>query len=167
MARTLLAVLASTLIALLAACASPVAVEQSHSPAASATLLPTASPTQVSTPHETASPSPSPEPSIPATVTVTFRLTLRGPVPDDAVFAIQDGDADGAQHAIYLCSYYGGWPVCARGESYEDVWTGLPGTRLTYDFWRELDMDGTQEQMNQGELTVGPNDQVVSVTYSF
>ena len=103
----------------------------------------------------------------PASAAVTFRLILRGPVPDDASFAIQDGVADGPQHAIYLCSYYGGWPACGRGEAYEDVWTGAPGSRLSYTIWRELDTDGRREVLKRGELVVGPTDQVTSVTYQF
>lgn len=131
------------------------------------TLQPTASPTLQPTPIETATPSPSPEPSTPATVTVTLRLTLTGPVPDDAVFAIQDGVAAGAQHAVYMCSYYGGYPACASGAAYEDVWTGPPGTHLVYKIWRELDVNGAQEMVRENGLRVGQTDEVVSVTYRF
>jgi hypothetical protein len=105
--------------------------------------------------------------STPGSVTVTFRLTLTGQVPPDAAFALQDGIVDGAQHAIYLCSYYGGYPICESGGTYDDVWSGPPGTRLSYRFWRELNASGTGEAMEAGVLTVGLTGQVVSVTYDF
>jgi hypothetical protein len=106
--------------------------------------------------------------STPESVTVTFRLTVTGPVPADATFGLQDGIVGGAQHAIYLCSLvYDGYPMCMSGGTYDDVWTGSPGTRLSYDFWRELDVNGTREEMESGELTVGVTDQVVLVTYAF
>ena len=99
-------------------------------------------------------------------MTITFRLELSGPVPDDAVFALQSGMAGGAQHAIYLCSYYGGYPACTSSESYDDVLTVPAGTQLMYQFWRELDVNGTNEEMDGGELTAEA-DQVVLVTYEF
>jgi hypothetical protein len=124
---------------------------------------------EATTPSATAiAPSPTPELSTPGSVTVTFRLTLTGPVPSDATFALQDGELDGAQHAIYLCSsVYEGYPTCADGGTYDDVWIGPPGTQLTYRFWRELDVNGTEEAIEAGEVTVALTGQIVSVTYDF
>lgn len=75
----------------------------------------------------------------------------------------------GAQHAIYLCSsVHGGYyPICASGGTYEQAWAGPPGTRLSYRFWRELDVNGAQEDIEAGELAVGLTGQTVSVTYDF
>lgn len=146
-----LGVLAAAL--LIAGCAAP--AQQSQAPSDSAAATPSAS----------VAPSPTPEVSTPESVSVTFRLTLTGVVPSDATFALQAGIVDGAQHAIYLCSYYGGYPICESGGTYDDVWSGPPGTRLSYRFWRELDANGAEEAMKAGELAVGLTDQVVSVTY--
>lgn len=154
----------AVVLLLLTSCASPAAVEPT------ATARPTAaSETQRPTPAATASAaSPTPEVSTPGSVTVTFRLTLTGPLPSDATFTLQDGIVGGAQHAIYLCSsVYDGYPTCASGGTYDDVWIGPPGTRLSYRFWRELDVNGTEEAMEAGELTAGLTGQVVSVTYDF
>jgi hypothetical protein len=105
---------------------------------------------------------------MPGSVTVTFRLTLTGPVPADAAFAVGDGIVGLEQHAVYLCVYYGGTaPPCASGGSYDDAWSVPPGTRLSYFFWRELGVNGGQEDMERGEFTVGATGQVVSVTYNF
>lgn len=133
------------------------------------TPRPAASETPRATPRATAiAPSATPELSAPGSVTVTFRLTLTGPVPADATFALQDGIVGGEQHAIYLCSsVYDGYPICTSGGTYEDVWPVAPGTRLSYFFWRELDVNGAQEDMEAGEFTVGATGQVVSVTYNF
>jgi hypothetical protein len=99
---------------------------------------------------------------------VTFRLTLAGPVPADATFALQDGIVGGEQHAIYLCSsVYPGYPICASGGTYEDVWPVPPGTRVSYRFWRELDVNGTSEEIEAAEFMVGGADQVILVTYTF
>ena len=38
---------------------------------------------------------------------------------------------------------------------------------MTYRFWRELDVNGTNEEIEAGELTVGVADEVVSVSYDF
>jgi hypothetical protein len=100
-------------------------------------------------------------------VTVTFRLTLTGSVPGDATFGVQDGIVGAEQHAIYFCSYYGGYPACTSGGTYEDVLLVPPGTQLSYAFWRELDANGTQEAMDAGTFTVGGTGQVVSDTYAF
>ena len=68
---------------------------------------------------------------------ITFRLILEGArLPADASFVIQDGFADGARHAVYLCNYYGGYPACGSGEAYEDVLTAPPGTEVIYHVWR-------------------------------
>ena len=87
-------------------------------------------------------------------------------MPADAVFALQSGLADGAQHAIYLCSYYGGYPACTSGESYDDVLTVPAGTHLMYQFWRELDVNGTNEEMD-GDQLIAEADRVILVTYAF
>lgn len=123
---------------------------------------------EASTPAATAlAPSPTAEASPPESVTVTFRLTLAGPVPDDAVFALQTGIVGGGGGANYLCSYYGGYPGCAAGETYEEAYDFAPGTRVSYRFWRELDVNGTSEELEAGEVTVGPIDQTISVSYAF
>ena len=88
-------------------------------------------------------------------------------MPADASFVIQDGFADGAQHAVYLCNYYGGYPACGSGEAYEDVLTAPPGTEVIYHVWRELDVNGTQEVVKEDHLIAGDADEVVSVTYDF
>ena len=105
--------------------------------------------------------------SLPALVIVTFRLTLAGPVPADAAFALQSGIVGGEGGANYLCSYYGGWPVCESGGTYEEAHLFAPGTRVSYRFWRELDVNGTSEEIEAAEFTVGGADQVISVTYTF
>jgi hypothetical protein len=116
-------------------------------------------------------PSPSPELSSPGSVTVTFRLTLTGPVPDDAAFALQTvivgAGIVGNGGANYLCSYYGGYPVCAAGETFEESHDFAPGTQVSYRFWRELDVDGATEEIEASEVTVGSTDQVISVSYAF
>jgi hypothetical protein len=123
---------------------------------------------EASTPVATAvAPSPTAEVSTDGSVSVTFRLTLSGPVPDDAVFALQTGIVGGGEGANYLCSYYGGYPACAAGETYEETYEFAPGTRVSYQFWRELDVNGTSEELEAGEVTVGPIDQGISVSYAF
>jgi hypothetical protein len=112
-------------------------------------------------------PSPSPELSAPGSVTVTFRLTLTGPVPDDAAFALQTGIVGDGGGANYLCSYYGGYPLCAAGDTYEESHDFAPGTQVSYRFWRELDADGATEEIETGEITVGSTDQEISVSYAF
>jgi len=112
-------------------------------------------------------PSPTPELSSPGSVTVTFRLTVTGPAPDDAAFALQTGIVGEGGGANYLCSYYGGYPICAAGETYEEAHDFAPGTKVSYRFWRELDADGATEEIEASELTVGPIDQVISVSYAF
>jgi hypothetical protein len=112
-------------------------------------------------------PSPTPELSSSGSVTVTFRLTVTGPVPDDAAFALQTGIVGEGGGANYLCSYYGGYPICAAGETYEEAHDFAPGTKVSYRFWRELDADGATEEIEASELTVGPIDQVISVSYAF
>ncbi len=130
-------------------------------PGASAT-----SESQLPTPVATAiAPSPTAQVSPPESVTVAFRLTLTGSVPDDAGFALQTGIVGGGGGANYLCSYYGGYPVCAAGETYEEAHDFAPGTRVSYRFWRELDVNGTSEELEAGEVTVGPIDQTISVSY--
>jgi hypothetical protein len=131
--------------------------------------LPTGS--ESSGPTATASataPSQTPEASAAGSATVTFRLTLTGTAPSEATFALQDGDASGSQHAIYLCSSsYPGYPKCVSGGSYDDVWVGPPGTELTYSFWRELDVNGTKEPMQTGTVTAASTEQILSVSYEF
>jgi hypothetical protein len=154
------------LLLLLAGCATPAT---DGSPTES--LLPSAvpvSPEQSSTvPSPAASSLPSGDVSTPETVTVTFRLLLTGPVPEDAAFALESGIVGDGGGAIYLCSYYGGWPVCASGETYDEAYGFAPGTRVRYRFWRELDVNGTSEEIEAGELTVGLIDQVIPVSYAF
>ena len=103
----------------------------------------------------------------PGSVNVTFRITLTGTVPSNAAFAIQSGAVGMEGGAIYLCSYYGGWPVCKTGASYEEVLTFLPGTRVQYRFWRELNVNGSNEEIKTAEITVSSTDMVVAVTYHF
>lgn len=103
----------------------------------------------------------------PSPVSVTFRLTLTGGVPGDAAFAVQDGYAQGGQHAVYLCSYYGGYPTCESSGAYDDVGEFRWGAQLSYRFWRELDANGATEEIGSGELTAGTTDQVVPVVYAF
>jgi hypothetical protein len=86
-------------------------------------------------------------------------------VPADAAFALESGIVGGGGGAIHLCSYYGGWPVCESGGTYEETISFAPGTQVRYRFWRELDVDGAQEEIEAGELTVGVTDEVVSVSY--
>jgi hypothetical protein len=112
-------------------------------------------------------PVPTSELSPPTSVTLTFRLTLTGPVPDDAAFALQTGIVGESGGANYLCSYYGGYPVCAAGEPYEEAHDFAPGTQVSYRFWRELDADGATEEIEASEVTVDPIDQVISVSYAF
>jgi hypothetical protein len=99
-------------------------------------------------------------------VAITFRLTLEGTPPDDAVFALQSG-TEGGGAAVYLCSYYGGWPACEAGGVYRERVRFAPGAIVHFAFWRELDTDGTQEMLKQGEFVVGVTDRVVGVSYSF
>jgi len=73
----------------------------------------------------------------------------------------------GGGGANYLCSYYGGWPICESDAAYEEAFEVAPGTQMTYRFWRELDVNGTNEEIEAGELTVGVADEVVSVSYDF
>ena len=109
---------------------------------------------------------PSGEVSAPEFVTVTFRLLLTGSVPADASFALESGPVGGGGGAVYLCSYYGGWPVCASSGTYEEELAFFsPGTRVRYRFWRELDVNGATEEIEAGEFTVGLTDQVISVSY--
>jgi hypothetical protein len=103
---------------------------------------------------------------LPESVTVTFRLSIRGQPPADAAFAIESG-AEGGGGAVYLCSYYGGWPVCAAEGVYRERLAFPPGTEVRYRFWRELDLNGTTEELKHGELTVGVTNQVVSQVYDF
>jgi hypothetical protein len=112
-------------------------------------------------------PWPTPEVSPPGSVTLTFRLTLTGPVPADAAFALQTGIVGSGGAANYLCSYYGGYPVCTAAETYEEAHDFAPGTQVSYRFWRELDPNGATEEIEASEVTVGPIDQVISVTYAF
>jgi len=128
---------------------------------------PPTTPIAISSVAPSPTPRPTAESSTPGAVTVTLRLTLTGPVPADAVFAVQDGVVGGAQHAIYLCSYYGGYAACASGGTYQDALAFPPGTQVSYRFWRELDVNGASEEIEAGELTVGLTDQIVLVTYDF
>jgi hypothetical protein len=112
-------------------------------------------------------PSSTAELSAPGSVTVTFRLTLTGPVPDDAAFALQTGIVGDGGGANYLCSYYGGYPVCAAGEIFEESHDFAPGTQVSYRFWRELDANGATEEIEASEITVGASDQEISVSYAF
>jgi hypothetical protein len=131
------------------------------------TPTPTAAPEVTVPAPSVITPSSNPEVSVPTSVTVTFQLTLSGAVPDDAAFALQTGIVGAGGGANYLCSYYGGYPVCAAGEPYEEAHDFAPGTRVSYRFWRELDVNGTSEEIEASEVTVGLIDQVISVTYAF
>jgi uncharacterized protein YceK len=130
-------------------------------------------PEATATPEATApaatamAPSSTPGVSLPGSVTITFRLTLTGAMPDDAVFALQTGIVGVGGGANYLCSYYGGYPVCAAGATYDEVHAFAPGTRVAYRFWRELDVNGTSEEIEASDITVGITDQVISVGYDF
>ena len=108
---------------------------------------------------------PTPLASVPELVFVTFRLMLTGTVPADAAFAIQSGEVGKEGGAVYLCSYYGGWPVCESGTIYDEMLSFAPGARVTYRFWRELDINGAVEEIKTDEFTVGTADQVVLVSY--
>ena len=126
---------------------------------------PSSAPVSTEEPPAVPSAVPTAEVSIPESVTVTFRLTLTGPVPADAAFALQSGVVGGEGGAVYLCSYYGGWPVCESGGIYGEAYAFPPGTQVGYRFWRELDVNGASEEIEAGELTVGLAEQVVSVSY--
>lgn len=117
----------------------------------------------------TASPSSSPTAgvSIPELVVVRFRLTLTGTMPADAAFALETGRVGEEGAAVYLCAYYGGWPVCdSEQRTYEEALSFPPGTQVHYRFWRELDVNGATEEIEAGEITVGVTDEVVSVSYN-
>jgi hypothetical protein len=121
----------------------------------------------VSTAIVTISPSemPSTLPSGPRLVSVTFRLTLTGTVPADAAFAIESGEIGKEGGAVYLCSYYGGWPLCEIGKAFDEVVSFPADAVVHYRIWRELDVTGTSVEVESGELAVGTTDQVVPVTY--
>jgi len=51
--------------------------------------------------------------------------------------------------------------------TYREALRFTPGTSVHYRFWRELDLEGAAEEIEQGELVVGASDEVVHVTYSF
>jgi hypothetical protein len=102
---------------------------------------------------------------------VTIQLTLNGTVPSDAVFALQTSfvppGGQGSGGAIYLCSYYGGWPVCESGHTYSESYEFPTGSEVTFRVWRELDADGTAEDVESGELTLDDDDRVVTIEYDF
>ena len=104
--------------------------------------------------------------SVPEFVQVTFRLTLTGTMPPDAAFALETGQVGQEGGAIYLCSYYGGWPVCDSNQgTYEQTISFAPGEQVHYRFWRELDLNGGTEEIKAGDITVGVTDSVVSASY--
>jgi hypothetical protein len=120
----------------------------------------------------TVEPSPTPtilrttEASPPALVRITFQISLDGSVPDDAAIALETTSGGGGG-AIYLCSYYGGWDLCESGHTYAEASSFAPGSEVHYRFWRELDLDGASEEIEEGQLTVGQIDQVIAVDYEF
>lgn len=123
---------------------------------------PTTSPSVVSSPTIL----PTAEASPPALVRITFQISLDGSVPDDAVFALETTSGGGGG-AIYLCSYYGGWDLCESGHTYAEAYSFAPGSEVHYRFWRELDLDGASQEIEEGQLTVGLIDRVIAVDYEF
>lgn len=142
-------ILAAIAVVLLVGCSAPV-------PQPSASSRPSSVPSSI----------PSSGTSIPELVLVTFQLTLTGTMPADAAFAIETGQIGEEGAAVYLCAYYGGWPVCDINQGiYHEQLAFAPGTRVHYRFWRELDINGAVEEIEAGEITVGVTDQVVPVSY--
>ncbi len=137
--------------------------------AASPTELPEASVASVS---PTAAGTPTLVPSqTPGEVNITFQIMFSGSVPTGATIALQTNvvpyQGPGSGAANYLCSPDVGRISCEGGKSYEEADVFLSGTQVHYVFWRELDANGASEIIKEGQLTVGQQDSVISVTYDF